>query len=318
MSTEVCVVDGDWTRTKRLTPWYDDGNVVLVAADCSALYRVHRGILCSYSSIFRDMFTASCGGPEEIERCPVVHLTDSAEDLQHVLRAFYDRSYCSSSDDEVPIAVVAAFLRLGKKYDIPHLFQEAKSRMVADFPSSFTAFHSGLTENWKVTSPWEVTLSKDIIFAMINLAREMDFHVVLPAAYYMCLGYCSLEEILTGARDETGEVVQVLSPEARQTCALATEPFWSLSNETFSFLRIECDTQSISCADATKDFLLRCFFPVSTVAPLDDIPEDVMADLCEVCALRASESHQTNRVAVWNRLPGIFGLPDWDKIREYA
>lgn len=69
--------------------WFDDGNVVLIAED--TLFRVHRGILSHHSDVFRDMFLFP--QPEEyeqIERCPVVHLSDTQRDLGILLGALYE------------------------------------------------------------------------------------------------------------------------------------------------------------------------------------------------------------------------------------
>lgn len=69
--------------------WFDDGNVVLIAED--TLFRVHRGMLAHHSVVFRDMFMIPL--PEEfeqIEGCPVVHLTDGERDLGVLLGTLYE------------------------------------------------------------------------------------------------------------------------------------------------------------------------------------------------------------------------------------
>ena len=74
---------------ERADLWFEDGNVVLVAE--GAAFKVHRGVLSRNSEIFRDMF----GVPqpehgETFEGCPVVHLTDSKEDVRYMLSALCD------------------------------------------------------------------------------------------------------------------------------------------------------------------------------------------------------------------------------------
>jgi len=78
----------------KSTPWFEDGNIVFQAE--LAQFRVHRGVLSSNSSVFADMFTLpqpSAEGETEatVEGCPVVLLSDNAEELMHVLKALYDR-----------------------------------------------------------------------------------------------------------------------------------------------------------------------------------------------------------------------------------
>jgi hypothetical protein len=78
-------------RPKRSEPWFDDGNLVLETEDTQ--FRVHRGIICTSSIVFKDMFGLPqlTQGDEVVDGCPVVHLWDSAVELQHVLKAIYDR-----------------------------------------------------------------------------------------------------------------------------------------------------------------------------------------------------------------------------------
>lgn len=73
--------------------WYEDGNVVLQAEGVQ--FRVHKSILAQSSSVFRDMFSFPQPPPSDedmmIEGCPVVHLTDSAEEVRYVLQAIFER-----------------------------------------------------------------------------------------------------------------------------------------------------------------------------------------------------------------------------------
>lgn len=64
--------------------WLDDGNIVLVAGGVA--FRVHQSILSQNSEVFRDIFTLPQPiDAEKYEGRPVVHLTDSASDLVHIL-----------------------------------------------------------------------------------------------------------------------------------------------------------------------------------------------------------------------------------------
>lgn len=76
----------------RSNIWYEDGNVILQAGGTQ--FKVHKSILAESSSVFGDMF----GFPQPplvdtnlVEGCPVVHLTDSSEELMAVLEAIYRR-----------------------------------------------------------------------------------------------------------------------------------------------------------------------------------------------------------------------------------
>lgn len=73
------------------SPWYDDGNVILQAANVQ--FKVHQSILGQNSAVFRHMLSLAV--PEEMgdAGCPVIGLSDSASDVNHLLNAVYDRRY---------------------------------------------------------------------------------------------------------------------------------------------------------------------------------------------------------------------------------
>ena len=68
--------------------WFEDGNVVLQAEDTQ--FRVHRSHLALHSEIMKDCF--SCPQPEgapTVEGCPLVHLPDSAMDIENLCALIY-------------------------------------------------------------------------------------------------------------------------------------------------------------------------------------------------------------------------------------
>ena len=73
--------------------WFDDGTVILVAGDVE--FRVYKGILSSHSAVFTDIFARELrtihNDGEQRTTCPVISLSDSPEDLRHVLQAYMPR-----------------------------------------------------------------------------------------------------------------------------------------------------------------------------------------------------------------------------------
>ena len=70
--------------------WFPDGSIVLVAQNRA--FRVYHGILMMQSPIFRDLL--SLPQPHhaaKVEGCPVVHLEDSAADVQELVHFLFDR-----------------------------------------------------------------------------------------------------------------------------------------------------------------------------------------------------------------------------------
>ena len=65
--------------------WIPDGNIVLVAGQTA--FRVYRGLLALQSTIFADLFASSSPAAEETyDDCPLIRLTESPQDLAHLLR----------------------------------------------------------------------------------------------------------------------------------------------------------------------------------------------------------------------------------------
>lgn len=75
----------------RGEPWFDDGNIVLQAENTQ--WRIYRGILSASSSVFADMFAIPqpATGEDLVDGCPVVAVTDSAQDWKCVLDTLYER-----------------------------------------------------------------------------------------------------------------------------------------------------------------------------------------------------------------------------------
>ena len=73
--------------------WFDDGSIVLVARRTTG-FRVYRALLAAQSTVFSDMLTSSSPSADEmIEGCPVVHLSDTPEDVAHFLRVLLPKNH---------------------------------------------------------------------------------------------------------------------------------------------------------------------------------------------------------------------------------
>jgi BTB/POZ domain len=86
-------------KPNRSVPWFDDGNIILEAE--LSQFRVYRGILSAHSVIFKDMFDlAQPSEGENMGSCPVVHLSDRAQDVRIILEVLHNsihRYYNSDS-----------------------------------------------------------------------------------------------------------------------------------------------------------------------------------------------------------------------------
>lgn len=81
-------LDSHLTRDEEF--WFHDGTIVLASRDIG--FKVYKGLLDAQSSFFRDSSSLSSPrkgqlGHETFEGCPAFRLSDSPEELRHLLRA---------------------------------------------------------------------------------------------------------------------------------------------------------------------------------------------------------------------------------------
>lgn len=83
--------------------WFEDGTVILVSLDVE--FRVYQGVLAVLSPVFKALFAerdhelrdVPLGGNQTFQ-CPVVRVTDSPEDLRHLLRSCFSKRLGRSVD----------------------------------------------------------------------------------------------------------------------------------------------------------------------------------------------------------------------------
>lgn len=94
-----CGADGHagdgWISKEDGEFWFDDGTVILVARNIE--FRVYKGVLVGLSSVFKALFARQhplrnvhMDGVPSFP-CPVVQVSDSPEDLRHLLRACFSK-----------------------------------------------------------------------------------------------------------------------------------------------------------------------------------------------------------------------------------
>lgn len=167
------------------------------------------------------------------------------------------RQWSSTLSDEVkPIEMIAAFLRIGSKYEIRQLRNQALKLLSARYPDSI--------EGWDIAEH----LSEDIPqiqdslvnhIMVANLAREMEFYAILPACF-LEIWKCGYESVLYGALDEAnprvGEIVAQLTPENQRMAMTGMFRIIEEQHDT-SFDCLHADSQlfpacaqPMQCADA--------------------------------------------------------------------
>jgi hypothetical protein len=94
--------------------------------------------------------------------------------------------------EKLPIDVIAAYLRLGKKFEITQLRKEALDILSFEFPSCLQAFDTRPEFSFTRIDTRDLMT----LVPIIDLARETGTHAILPVAYYLYCRYYGVRLIL--------------------------------------------------------------------------------------------------------------------------
>lgn len=87
----------------------------------------------------------------------------------------------------LPFGVVAALIRLGRKYDFRDLLDAAVERLMFENPTTLEGFDALLTDNRYQTT--RILHQPGILYDILTLARENNIQSALPCAYYRAIQY---------------------------------------------------------------------------------------------------------------------------------
>ncbi|KAK7025116.1 BTB domain-containing protein [Favolaschia claudopus] len=299
----------------RSETWRDDGNVVLQAGNVQ--FRAHWSVLALHSSVFSDM-RGLPQPPDQptVEGCPVIELFDDSADVEYLLKALYIPSFhCKKV---LPLPVIGALLRLGRKYDIKYLFDSAVARLTSEFPATLQELDIAMSSNRKVENirGYATMTSCNLIFDIITLAHENQIFTVLPLAYYLAAVYKprALFEI-----NDNDEGNPRLPPIHLRRCISGRESLITkqlLPSYVFGWVTKwefkDCTTVA-ACRHFRESFLTAC---LQERALLALNAEWTAARLCQNCSGHAEKLISAGREKIWNELPEIFDLPPWNELKN--
>ncbi|TFY64355.1 hypothetical protein EVJ58_g2680 [Rhodofomes roseus] len=306
-----------------------DPDAVSVSGDCGTRpeasftkdekYWVYRGLLAEQSEVFRDLFTVP-QPPEaqSTEECPMVHLSDTAQELRALLSVMiHGRKY--TGEDEAQFEDVAAWVRMSHKYHIQDLLDDAMKRLKRYFPDKFANFKD---------DPHAV--QRQYAIAAVNLARLTDSFTMIPPALYYC---CTLDSrtLLRGSARSDG-TVDCLAPEDLERCIqgkaeLAGQAALCLSRICRSTVSDSCATPA-ACGPAINRLHDTLAIGAQCVGATDalltwrtDIERELqehreLSILCRACHVMLLDRDVAERKRVWQELPSLFELAmnNWERV----
>lgn len=298
-------------RSKIWMPYGD----IIIQADATQ-FRVNRDILAQHSSVFSDMFSVPQPPNEPtVEGCPIVHVSDAAKDWELLFEVLYDPF---TSKVVQPFPVLAAMLRLGRKYDFRKAKEDAIARIHSEFPSTF--------QEWEATPDNFVHIQAGdyLLIELFNLAFECGILTSIPALGMSCLDSYTLQDLFEGSNGGPS----VATDQAKLALALAVERIVNFQRRSMAWLDGDKVVPHISCKSkdrcrnsrislhGRRALYLSRARKLNVSCTIDEWGEYWSGELCSVCEAAAKDHYEATRRKGWDLLPTFFGLPPWQDLRD--
>ncbi|KAJ6589883.1 hypothetical protein DFH09DRAFT_1140351 [Mycena vulgaris] len=247
-----------------------------------------------------------------LEGCPIIEIPDSSLDVEHLLKALYNTAFLLQN--QLPLPVIAALIRLGRKYDFRTLLDVAMERLTFENPTTLEEFDL-LPRKY---TPTRIVPYKGIVFDILTLARENDILSVLPCAYFRAVKHYGLAELFDGVPKGDGTSAS-LAPIDQRRCILGRELMVKAQSEpgyTFAWLLSGTtgDCTDPKTCPTLRETHIRKTWGTNHLWALTP-PWEGKA-LCAECQQHMVESMIAGRKKIWEDLPGFFALPAWSELKN--
>ncbi|KAF7326076.1 BTB domain-containing protein [Mycena kentingensis (nom. inval.)] len=314
----------DQDAPQPLVPlWLPYGDLIL---DVEATqFRVNRDMLARASPVFADMLAVPqpADGPQ-LDGVPIVHLSgDSVKDWTLVLDMLYDPfKYV----EQVTVEMLAAMLKLGKKYQMDRLSKHAAHYIHIEFPNDRAAYDKLLSEGLSDTT--RIQHQSGIELDLLNLVESYELKTSFPTLALLCMKQYTIDQLLHNRirRDDGARIV--LQRRLKTVIGVAAERIHSHQISLLEWLdfddgaTIPCDEcLDVDVCSEARPLMQRTLTQGQSggnfvlLAPWCDIKE-AAADLCAECRDTAEIEWNLRRQHSWDRLPKIFGFPSWKNLED--
>ncbi|KLO06813.1 hypothetical protein SCHPADRAFT_932840 [Schizopora paradoxa] len=318
--------------------WYADGNIILATGN--HLFRVHKSILAKHSTVFADMFKFDLEGVSEAEGpqaqvdggamdavsdrwegIPTVQLAgDTDEDVTTVLRSLYEHNFYVVGKP-IPVWTIFSLLRMGTKYDFRSIRTDMISHLSAIFPSTYGGYKQCAAQNHGFTD--------EQFFTLLSLVRRDDASILQPFLFYVCADR-SYSQILELSRPlEKEDLVRLLNGREMIQKRAYQMFFAALQYDAMDPAKIGkrqkiCDDdECLSRFRSQLEKLIRFdnydipVFPLGStrLGVLEGVPKYPMGDIHKDCGSRYLRRLDTIQKCLWEDLPAIFDLGNWDQVK---
>ncbi|KAJ7935147.1 hypothetical protein B0H13DRAFT_1700095 [Mycena leptocephala] len=293
--------------------WHRDGSVVLQAENTQ--FRVHWGVLALHSPFFRDMQELP-QPPDQpsVDGCPIVELQDTTVDVEHLLNALYNPILLLQK--ALPFPLVAALIRLGRKYDFRDLRNTVMERFTYENPTTVRGYIALLDGNRKYKTT-RILNYPGVIYDMLTVARENNIQSCLPCAYYRAVQFHTLENLFDGISRGDGTSA-FLAPLDQRRCVMGRDFLLKAQGQPGYSQGWLCswNGNDDNCANLHKCTRVRSkslkhylkYFDVQAFKFLDP------SELCNSCYQHCWKLYVEGKKKLWEDMPSFFDLPPWAEL----
>lgn len=227
-------------------------------------------------------------------------------------------SYTFFPGTPMPVSVLSAFLRMGKKYVIRQLFKEAEKCLSFSMPQLAYMFTKPFAENVVLFS--RVSGTDPFNFMVMNVATEVGLlSATIVVAIYCCIA-CPAFSIADGY-DFSG-IQCVLSASNKRYCLLLQHYLAEVERQLFQSIAHPASNCGIHASSTQRTCATGLLSNLRAIQSLKYPFTKWMAswdnDLCVTCRVELRKKHEETRVRYWDKLPIALGLGPWETIDKDA
>lgn len=213
----------------------------------------------------------------------------------------------------IPFAVLAALIRLGHKYELTDIMNEAAKHLEEYFTTDLDTWldYRFAGRDGHRVPPFKFTEGERAadLFECVNLARLTGKPAMLPTILYSC---CQLKLgiIVSGSRRHNG-AVERLSEKDLTACAVGCTRLFKLRLSGKVVPALLGATQLLRAVPESTSGLLTN----NALAGLEWSGRnheftvlDCWKGLCSVCRDDLKQKYRTTQQEIWDKLPSVFGF----------
>lgn len=230
--------------------------------------------------------------------------------------------------EPLALHIIAAFVCLGQKYDIPTLNHEARKRIYRLFPITL--------EEHDASNKWgDIDLSVDerrgrhSYFDLLIIARRAGLLSILPLLLYYCCEDYPPSSIKNGF--QLTALKKACFPLEDQVALLAGYPTISTAQFKTTYIWTipsvapSTCTSPEECRFTRQEYFKKRFIfntriqKKSRFGALQDwntATAGWQVKFCNHCTEVSRRAHEYGRREFWNMLPSLFDLPSWEELSK--